>query len=188
MNRLLILIGLSALLCVGCSSNPSPSYHSLSDRPLTMASVSDRPGELWIEPVRLDSQVRHVGPVLMMPEGHLHLSRHQLWAAPLQDQLQRLTQESLQAALPQWQQHTSPSAWRLRIEVSRLFGSPNGEVFLTGQYSLFQGDQLQWQQSFQHQAQQDQAGYVAMTEQMRALWQQQMTVIAQQLASAPIQP
>ncbi|GAA4887667.1 PqiC family protein [Ferrimonas pelagia] len=184
MKRLLALI---AITLFGCSQTPAPTakHYSLAAQPLPLTEpVSLSTGTLILSSLTIDHHLQHKGPVLLMADGRLHISQQHRWAGALPNQLQRLTQESLAMLLPHWQQvgrkHT-PAPVVLEIEISRLFGAPDGTTRLSGRYRLYKQQQLILQRSFALEQQQAASGYAAMTDSMRSLWLSLMTQVSQSI-------
>ncbi|WP_241622188.1 membrane integrity-associated transporter subunit PqiC [Rosenbergiella australiborealis] len=106
MKKCLLL--LFAVCLTACSSTHSTKYYQLTasnDRAVTTASTSvlgQQPKVLWVETINLPDALAGSGIAFQTSEVQYRLAEQNLWASPLDQQLQQSLVTNLSNLMPNW--------------------------------------------------------------------------------------
>lgn len=168
-----LIISLSILGLVACSSQPTAvSYYQLAMPAMPVANSAGLPA-LYIAPIRVAAYLNGTGLVMQQSDVEYVITRQHLWADALEQQLQRqLTQYMLLALPAQPLRSIQLQAERqLILEIDRFHADPAGMAIISGRYRLLQQD-AEINQPFSYQVALDADGYPAMVSALSNAWQQ----------------
>ncbi|QKJ86639.1 membrane integrity-associated transporter subunit PqiC [Paramixta manurensis] len=178
-----------ALLLSACSSTSDTTYYQLpagqqvAPRSESSAiTVGNARPILWIEHVSVPDYLAGNGVVYQTNDVQYVIAANNLWASPLDQQLQQNLVTNLSSALPGWLISATPPTQphdTLNVNVTGFHGRYDGKVIVSGEWTLEHNDQLT-KQPFLVTLPQDADGYDAMVRTLAKGWQQE----AQQMANA----
>ncbi|CNH29317.1 lipoprotein [Yersinia intermedia] len=175
---------LAALLLSACSSEPGKTYYqlpALSAPATTSSSVASR--QLWIEHVGVADYLAATGVVYQTNDVQYVIASNNLWASPLDQQLQQTLVTNLSNALPGWLVSSQPldsDQDVLNVTVTGFHGRYDGRAIIRGVWILKHQGQL-IKQPFDLELKQSEDGYDALIRTLAQGWQQEATAIAAQL-------
>ncbi|MFZ1874423.1 MAG: membrane integrity-associated transporter subunit PqiC [Chania sp.] len=174
-----------ALLLSACSSTPSKTYYQLPalGEP---TQVSDAPAsrQLWLEHVNVADFLAQSGVVYQTNDVQYVIAQNNLWASPLDQQLQQTLVTNLSGALPGWVVSSQPMSSDqdvLNVTVSGFHGRYDGKAIIRGEWVLSHQGQL-IKRPFSLELQQGEDGYDALIRTLAQGWSQEAQVIAAQAA------
>lgn len=179
MTRLVLLAG--ALVLAGCASpsDPANRYMLPASQPVGPGVSSAVEHLLLIHPVRLAHYLDVDGIVLQLDDISLNAARQHLWAEPLGRQLERSLRARLAEHLPDTRVMRDEAslgrseALRLRLEVDRFQGQPDGLAVASGQWQLTAPDgRLLAMERFHAATELDGDGYPALVRALGSSWEQ----------------
>jgi uncharacterized protein len=141
-------VGLLLVLAAGCASTPSRFY-------TLTATAEPAPGlpasslSVVVGPVQIPALVDRPQLVLKVDANQVQLDEFNRWAAPLADEITRVTVGNLTLLLGTpdvWPSSASPAAgakMKLRIDVVEFEARPGEAVLIDANWSLRRGDTLQ---------------------------------------------
>ena len=136
-------VSTSALLMVlvGCSTSAPPAQEYLLMSQTVPALSTAYHGTVVVPTVSVPLYLAGNGMVLVSEQGQVSRARQNLWAEPLDTQLQRLALNRLEQRLPAAHWLTpfdlnSAQAQQLMINVARFDASPDGKLTINGQWLL----------------------------------------------------
>lgn len=175
-----------ALLLSACSSDGDKRYYQL---PLAApagvsASQSSSGHHLWLSRVSLSDYLAGNGLVYQTNEVQYVMANNNLWASPLEQQLQQTLVANLAAALPGWLVASSPYASdteqdTLEVNVTGFHGRWDGRAVVQGDWVLTHQGKIS-KQPFNLILAQDQDGYDALVKTLARGWQQVSQNIAKE--------
>ena len=177
-----------ALLLSACSSGPSKTYYqlpALSAPATASSSVASR--QLWIEHVGVADYLAAAGVVYQTNDVQYVIATNNLWASPLDQQLQQTLVTNLSHALPGWLVSSQPldsDQDVLNVTVTGFHGRYDGRAIIRGVWILKHQGQL-IKQPFNLELKQSEDGYDALIRTLAAGWQQEAATIAAQLQNTP---
>ncbi|AJC66714.1 membrane integrity-associated transporter subunit PqiC [Dickeya zeae] len=177
-------------LLAACSS-PQKVYYQL---PATTqgttqgtASLSVTPADsrqLWVAPVVLSDSLAGNGIVFQTSAVRYTIATNNLWASPLDQQLQQALASSLRTRLPGWNVVTngvaSAAASSLQINVTAFQGRFDGKAVIQGDWVLRSNKRIVTQ-PFSLEVSQTEDGYDALVAALGKGWQQVAEQISQRL-------
>lgn len=168
-----LIISLSLLTLVACSSKPTAVYYYQLAVPATPTADTASLPALYVAPIRVAAYLNGTGLVMQQSEVEYVITRQHLWADALEQQLQRQLQQHLLQALPaQPLRSVQAQAQRqLWLEIDRFHADPSGQAILSGRYRLAQ-QQTEINQPFSYQVALEADGYLAMVSALSRAWQQ----------------
>ncbi|MFS2224934.1 membrane integrity-associated transporter subunit PqiC [Pantoea sp. B65] len=176
-----------ALALSACSSTPETTYYQL---PAASAGQSDSAGSasspplLWVEHVSVPDYLAGNGVVYQTSDVQYVIAANNLWASPLDQQLQQTLVSNLSAALPQWIVSASPVGEQhdtLNVNISGFHGRYDGKVIVSGEWLLQHNNQL-IKRPFQLALAQNEDGYDALVRTLAKGWQQEAQQIANEIS------
>lgn len=188
MKKGLILI--VALLLSACSSESGKHYYQLpaviaaAGQPLAKAGAGDMTRPLWVEPVSVPDYLSGNGVAYQTSDVQYVIAANNLWASPLDQQLQQTLVSYLSQLMPGRLVSGSMSGSgdydTLSVSVTGFHGRYDGKAIISGAWILQRGDQT-LRQPFSLVLPQDKDGYPALIRTLSQGWQQEATAIAQQI-------
>ncbi|MCE3063730.1 membrane integrity-associated transporter subunit PqiC [Yersinia enterocolitica] len=175
---------IAALLLSACSSTPSKTYYqlpALSAPAGATSSVASR--QLWVEHVSVVDYLAAAGVVYQTNDVQYVIASNNLWASPLDQQLQQTLVTNLSNALPGWLVSSQPldsDQDVLNITVTGFHGRYDGRAIIRGVWILKRQGQLV-KQPFDLELKQGEDGYDALIRTLAEGWQQEAKSIAAQL-------
>lgn len=181
-----------ALLLSACSSGTDKQYYQLpavASSAGSAASGSTLTGAaqrvLWVEPVTVSDYLSGTGLAYQTSDVQYVLATNNLWASPLDQQLQQTLVSNLSPLLPGWLVSGTLSGSSdydtLSVTVTGFHGRYDGKAVITGSWILQQGDKTQ-RQPFSLILDQDKDGYAALVRTLAQGWQQEAVQMARQIS------
>lgn len=177
-----------ALTLAGCSSTPETNYYQLpsANKTTVVSSREDasRPA-VWVEHVAVPDYLAGNGVVFQRSDVQYVIASNNLWASPLDQQLQQTLVANLGEALPGWLVSASPlgqSQDKLNVNVTGFHGRYDGHAVISGDWILEHQGQI-IKRSFSLTLPQNKDGYDALVKTLAAGWQQEARVIANSIIS-----
>ncbi|NKI73824.1 membrane integrity-associated transporter subunit PqiC [Dickeya sp. CFBP 2040] len=172
-------------LLSACSS-PQKVYYQLpvvaQSSGLSVASAEGR--QLWVAPVTLADSLAGNGILFQTSAVRYTIATNNLWASPLDQQLQQALVASLRNGLPGWHVATtgvaSAAALRLQVNVTAFQGRFDGNAVIRGEWVL-QGSKRIVTQPFSIDVPQTEDGYDALVSALGKGWQQVAEQVSQRL-------
>ncbi|MBP2856738.1 membrane integrity-associated transporter subunit PqiC [Dickeya oryzae] len=174
------------LLLAACSS-PQKVYYQLpavtqgTTQGTTSLSVSR---QLWVAPIVLSDSLAGNGIVFQTSAVRYTIATNNLWASPLDQQLQQVLASSLRTRLPGWNVVTNgvadASASSLQINVTAFQGRFDGKAVIQGDWVLRSNKRIVTQ-PFSLDVAQTEDGYDALVAALGKGWQQVAEQISQRL-------
>ncbi|CAI1180952.1 membrane integrity-associated transporter subunit PqiC [Serratia quinivorans] len=173
-----------ALLLSACSSKPQKTYYQLQAlaAPAQVSSGSST-RQLWIEHVFVADYLSQNGVVYQTNDVRYVIAQNNLWASPLDQQLQQTLVTNLSNALPGWVVSTQPMSSDqdvLNITVSSFHGRFDGKAIISGEWML-KHHGLLFKRPFNLELKLDEDGYDALVRTLAEGWQKEAKSIAFQL-------
>ncbi|MEI7063462.1 membrane integrity-associated transporter subunit PqiC [Dickeya chrysanthemi] len=173
------------LLLSACSS-PQKVYYQLpaavQSTSLSVASAEGR--QLWVAPITLTDSLAGSGIVFQTSAVRYTIAGNNMWASPLDQQLQQALVASLRNGLPGWHVATtgvaSGVASRLQVNVTAFQGRFDGKAVIRGEWVL-QGSKRVVTQPFSIEVAQTEDGYDALVDALGKGWQQVAEQVRQRL-------
>lgn len=176
-----------ALALSACSSTPETTYYQLPAAAGTVTSSGSQAGSkpiLWIEHVSVPDYLAGNGVVYQTSDVQFVIAANNLWASPLDQQLQQTLVTNISSALPGWIVSASPLGERhdtLNVNVTGFHGRYDGNVIVSGEWVLQHDSQL-IKRPFLISLPQNEDGYDALVRTLAKGWQQESTQIANELS------
>src|SRR5471030_3564705 len=179
-----------ALFLTACSSSDQKTYYQLpvlSSAPaagsvLSSGMVEQR--KLWVEHVSVADYLAGSGLVFQTNDVQYVLTQNNLWASPLDQQLQQALVTYLTRDLPgrivSAQAANSAEQDVLNVNVTGFHGRNDGSAIISGSWVLTKEGQT-LQRSFNIVLKQNEDGYDALVRTLAAGWQQEASQIARQV-------
>lgn len=177
----IILMALGLSVSSGCSSVQELNFYQLPQQANTAASASMDAMVIVVEPVMVANYLNTNALILQTSDVQLVKTNQHQWAEALDQQLTRLLQQQLTAALPGHRvTDRAPQGpqQRLLVQVEQFHGTEQGMVKISGKYSLVNGEHT-IQQRFALELAQPEDGYPSMVATLGLGWQQVVTDISQ---------
>jgi len=179
-----------ALLLSGCSSDSAKHYYQLpamiptAGQPVAVAGAGDNTRPLWVEPVTVPDYLSGNGVAYQTSDVQYVIAVNNLWASPLDQQLQQTLVSYLGQLLPgrlvSGSMTGSSDYDTLSVTVTGFHGRYDGKAVISGAWILQRGDQT-LRQPFSLILPQPKDGYPALIRTLAAGWQQEATAIARQI-------
>ena len=128
------------LLLSACSSTPKKTYYQLQalGMPAPVSSgASTR--ELWLEHIFVADYLMQNGVVFQTNDVQYVIAQNNLWASPLDQQLQQTLVTNLSSALPGWVISSQPMSRNqdvLNVSISGFHGRFDGKAVIRGEWIL----------------------------------------------------
>ncbi|WP_337264033.1 MULTISPECIES: membrane integrity-associated transporter subunit PqiC [unclassified Serratia (in: enterobacteria)] len=172
-----------ALLLSACSGTPSKTYYQLPALGAT-TQVSEAPAsrQLWLEHVSVADFLAQSGVVYQTNDVQYVIAQNNLWASPLDQQLQQTLVSNLSGALPGWVVSSQPMSSDqdvLNVTISGFHGRYDGKAIIRGEWVLNHQGQL-IKRPFNLELKQEEDGYDALIRTLAQGWQQEALAIAAQ--------
>jgi len=182
------LILAAAVLLTACSSTPQTHYYQLptSQAPATViATPADGQSVVWVEHVSVPDYLAGNGVVYQASEVQYVIAANNLWASPLDQQLQQTLVSNLGQALPGWLISSKPLGANydtLNVNVTGFQGRYDGKAVISGEWLLeHQGRVIK--HAFNVVLPQSEDGYDALVSTLAQGWKQQADEIAKTLVT-----
>ncbi|MGG5215363.1 membrane integrity-associated transporter subunit PqiC [Rahnella variigena] len=179
-----------ALFLTACSSSDQKTYYQLpvlNSAPATgsaMSSGMTTQRHLWVERVSVADYLSGNGLVYQTNDVQYTLTQNNLWASPLDQQLQQSLVTYLRRDLPGYlvstQAVSSDDQDVLNVNVTAFHGRYDGTVVISGSWTLSRSGQM-IQRDFTLNLKQNEDGYDALVKTLAAGWQQEAGQIASQI-------
>ncbi|KEY59049.1 membrane integrity-associated transporter subunit PqiC [Serratia sp. DD3] len=172
------------LLLSGCSSTPSKTYYQLPALGTPVPVSNTLPSrQLWIEHVNVADFLAQNGVVYQTNDVQLVMGQNNLWASPLDQQLQQTLLSNLGGALPGWVVSSQPMNSEqavLNVTINGFHGRYDGRAIVRGEWVLsYQGKLIK--QPFNLELKQSEDGYDALVRTLAQGWLQEAQEIATQV-------
>ncbi len=177
----------AALLLSACSSTIDNTYYQLPSTPAVMqvrTGGEAQPPVLWVEQVAVPDYLSGNGLVYQTSDVKYVIAANNLWASPLDQQLQQTLVANLSKALPRWLISTAPLGEKhdmLNVTVTGFQGRYDGRAVVSGEWVLQHNGRVV-KQGFYMTLPQNEDGYDALVRTLAIGWQQ----TAQQIAKTVI--
>jgi hypothetical protein len=182
-----------ALFLTACSSSDQKTYYQLPIVGNASATTAANSGnllpqgqqrQLWIEHVSVADYLAGNGLVFQTNDVQYVLTQNNLWASPLDQQLQQSLVTYLGRDLPGRVVSAQPANNAeqdvLNVNVTGFHGRYDGSALISGSWVLSRDGQT-IQRSFNLTLKQNEDGYDALVRTLAAGWQQEASQIASQL-------
>lgn len=141
-------IALLAIVLVGCTSKPTLlNYYTLHDpqAQTKTAPLSHEVKTIHMSRVKLPDYLKQRNLAFLLTDTQLHFAPQHVWAEPLYDGVYQSLAKSLMRdyriyATTNMKYEMSSSTQELRIQIDDFIASYDGQVVLSGQYWVEQGD------------------------------------------------
>ena len=182
-----ILIALLTVYLTACSSSDTPRYYQLTTPPggaLTHTSstvLGQQPKRLWIQSINLPDALAGTGIAFQTSDVQYRIAEQNLWASPLDQQLQQSLVTNLSNLLPNWlvtNTLTDGQPDSLNVTITAFQGRWDGHALVKG-YWLYQHQEETTRQPFEIVVPLKDDGYQALVQALSSAWYQE----AQQIAS-----
>ncbi|KHN56510.1 membrane integrity-associated transporter subunit PqiC [Pectobacterium fontis] len=174
-----------ALVLSACSSsNTQKTYYQLptiADTHTTQGTVIQG-HPLWVEHVSVADYLVNAGLVYQTNDVQYVIASNNLWASPLDQQLQQALVTNLGQRLPGWVVTTQPQGNDqavLNVSVTGFHGRYDGKVIVSGEWMLTYQEKV-FKRPFSLMLPQKEDGYDALVRTLAQGWQQVSQSIAQQ--------
>ncbi|RLM23052.1 hypothetical protein BIY29_11130 [Brenneria alni] len=176
------------LLLTACGSNTQKTYYQLpamqdATTPVEK-TVNDR--QLWLEHVSVADYLANVGLVYQTNDVQYVIASNNVWASPLEQQLQQSLVANLGHAMPGWLVTTQPQGSEqsvLNISVTAFHGRYDGKAVISGEWVLNHHGRV-LKQPFNVVLPQSEDGYDALVRTLAIGWRQVAQSIARQAVLA----
>ena len=179
-----------ALFLTACSSSDQKTYYQLPVLSSTastgsvMSSGAATQRHLWVERVSVADYLAGSGLVYQTNDVQYTLTQNNLWASPLDQQLQQSLVTYLLRDLPGYlvstQAVSSDEQDVLNVNVTAFHGRYDGTVVISGSWTLSRSGQM-IQRDFTLNLKQNEDGYDALVKTLAVGWQQEAGQIASQI-------
>lgn len=185
------LIALAALSISACSSTVKTTYYQLpagdASAAVSVSSNALTTGQpvLWVQQVTVPDHLAGSGVVYQTSDVKYVIASQNLWASPLDQQLQQTLVTNLSRALPGRLVSSTPLSEQhdtLNVNVTGFQGRYDGKAVISGEWVLQHQERL-IKQPFNLILPQQEDGYDALVRTLAKGWQQQARQIAQTLAA-----
>lgn len=176
-----------ALLLSACSSTPQKTYYQLPamSAPAQQGSAASASHQLWLEHVGVADYLAQNGVVYQTNDVQYVIGQNNLWASPLDQQLQQSLVTNLSNALPGWLVSSQPMSSDqdvLNVTITGFHGRYDGKAIIRGEWVLNrQGRMIK--RPFSLALTQSEDGYDALVRTLATGWQQEAQAIASQLGA-----
>ncbi|MFI8418210.1 membrane integrity-associated transporter subunit PqiC [Serratia sp. NPDC078593] len=172
-----------ALILSACSSQPQKTYYQLPAlNTSAQVSATSASRQLWLEHVSVADYLAQSGVVYQTNDVQYVIGKNNLWASPLDQQLQQSLVTNLSNALPGWLVSSQPMSSDqdvLNVTITGFHGRYDGKAIIRGEWVLKHQDRL-IKRPFNLELKQDEDGYDALVRAMAVGWQQEAQAIAVQ--------
>ncbi|MCL2895513.1 membrane integrity-associated transporter subunit PqiC [Brenneria tiliae] len=177
-----------ALLLTACSGGSQKTYYQLPSAPEAVAPVEKTQNgrQLWLEHVSVADYLANAGLVYQTNDVQYVIASNNLWASPLDQQLQQSLVANLGRSMPGWLVTTQPQGGEqsvLNITVTAFHGRYDGNVVIGGEWVLNHHGQVR-KQPFNVVLPQSEDGYDALVRTLAQGWREVAQSIARQAAAA----
>src|SRR5476651_2312082 len=180
-----------ALFLTACSSSDHKTYYQLPVLDTTSVAISGssiipqgEQRQLWVEHVSVADYLAGSGLVYQTNDVQYTLTQNNLWASPLDQQLQQSLVTYLRRDLPGYlvsgQPASSDDQDVLNVNVTGFHGRYDGIVVVSGSWTLTRQGQTV-QRDFALNLKQGEDGYDALVRTLATGWQQEASQIAAQV-------
>ena len=173
-----------ALLLSACSSTPQKTYYQLPALGTpAQVSGSTTSRQLWLEHVSVADYLAQSGVVYQTNDVQYVIAQNNLWASPLDQQLQQTLVTNLSSALPGWVVSSQPMSSEqdvLNVTISGFHGRFDGKAIIRGEWML-KHHGLLFKRPFNLELKLDEDGYDALVRTLAEGWQKEAKSIAFQL-------
>jgi len=170
-----------ALAVSACSSTPESHYYQLpvaANNSVVSSQPYSRP--VWVESVSIPDYLAGNGVVYQSNDVQYVIATSNLWASPLNQQLQQTLVSNLSAELPGAVVSATPIGQQqdiLNVTVTGFHGRYDGKAVVSGEWMLQRDGQL-YKHAFMLTLPQDKDGYDSLIRTLAQGWQQISTQIA----------
>ncbi|CAB1214496.1 membrane integrity-associated transporter subunit PqiC [Serratia liquefaciens] len=172
-----------ALVLSACSSTPQKTYYQLPALGAPkQVSGGETSRQLWLEHVTVADYLAQNGVVYQTNDVQYVIAQNNLWASPLDQQLQQTLVTNLSSALPGWVVSSQPMSSDqdvLNVTISGFHGRFDGKAIIRGEWVLSHQGKLT-KQPFSLELKQGEDGYDALVRTLAQGWQQEAQSIASQ--------
>ncbi|CAI1039485.1 membrane integrity-associated transporter subunit PqiC [Serratia entomophila] len=174
-----------ALLLSACSSTPQKTYYQLPALgvPAQVSGSGASTRQLWLEHVGVADYLAQNGVVYQTNDVQYVIGQNNLWASPLDQQLQQTLVTNLSSALPGWVVSSQPMSSDqdvLNVTISGFHGRFDGTAIIRGEWVLNHQGRLT-KRPFNLELKQSEDGYDALVRTLAEGWQKEAKSIALQL-------
>jgi len=184
-----LIIG-AVLLLAGCSSTIDTTYYQLpagSNMARVSSDASASQPMIWVEQVSVPDYLAGNGLVYQTSDVKYVIAANNLWASPLDQQLQQTLVSNLGQALPGRLVASQPlgdTHDTLSVHVTGFHGRYDGAVVISGEWLLNHQGQL-IKRPFHLEMKQQKDGYDEMVKVLAQGWAQESANIAREIARLP---
>ncbi|MDU3785651.1 MAG: membrane integrity-associated transporter subunit PqiC, partial [Serratia marcescens] len=151
--------------------------------PAAASSSGASTRQLWLEHVSVADYLAQSGVVYQTNDVQYVIAQNNLWASPLDQQLQQTLVTNLSSALPGWVVSSQPMSSDqdvLNVTVSGFHGRFDGKAIVRGEWVLNRQGRL-IKRPFSLELKQGEDGYDALVRTLAQGWQQEAQAIAAQM-------
>lgn len=173
-----------ALVLTACSSTPETTYYQLPaatapSQPASSLAAGGKPA-IFVEHVSVPDYLAGNGLVYQSSDVKYVIASNNLWASPLDQQLQQTLVTNLSHALPDSLVSSTPLGQQqdtLNVNVTGFHGRYDGQVVISGEWVLEHQGQI-IKRAFALTLPQTEDGYDALVRTLAEGWQQEASQIA----------
>ncbi|MCG8709066.1 membrane integrity-associated transporter subunit PqiC [Brenneria sp. 4F2] len=175
------------LLLSACSGNTQKTYYQLPVTPDGAAAAESAVNgqQLWLEHVTVADYLANPGLVYQTNDVQYVIASNNLWASPLDQQLQQSLVTNLSHGMPGWLVTAQPQGSEqsvLNVSVTAFHGRYDGKAVISGEWVLKHQGQV-FKRPFTVVLAQSEDGYDALVKTLAQGWAQVAQSIAQQVAA-----
>jgi len=184
-----ILIALLAVCLTACSGPATTKYYQLTTPQgaalphVSSSGFGGSPKRLWVQSINLPDALASTGIAFQTSEVQYRLAEQNLWASPLDQQLQQTLVTNLSNLLPNWlvtNTLVEDEPDSLTVTVTAFQGRWDGHAVVKG-YWLYQHQGETIRQPFEIVVALKDDGYPALVQALSAAWYQEAQQIASQI-------
>lgn len=178
------LIVAAACALAACSSGENKTYYQLPvGQSGAQSTAHQSKNLLWVEQVSIPDYLAGNGVVYQTSDVQYVIASNNLWASPLDQQLQQTLVTNLSSALPGWVVSSQPMSSDqdvLNVTISGFHGRFDGKAIVRGEWVLNRQGRL-IKRPFSLELKQGEDGYDALVRTLAQGWQQEAQAIAAQM-------
>lgn len=179
-----------AMLATACSSTPETTYYQLpaaSKGAVASSPVTASRPAIFVQHVSVPDYLAGNGLVYQSSDVKYVIASNNLWASPLDQQLQQTLVSNLNQALPGWVVSATPLGQTqdtLSVNVTAFHGRYDGQAVISGEWVLDHQGSIT-RKSFSLTLPQKEDGYDALVRMLAQGWSQEAGNIANAIRSNP---
>lgn len=179
-----------AVCLTACSSSKTTKYYQLTSPQgsgtvaTSRSAFGQQPRHLWVQSINLPDALANTGIAFQTSEVEYRLTEQNLWASPLDQQLQLTLINNLSNLMPNWLVTNSSLKGdndSLAVTVTAFQGRWDGHALVKG-YWVYQHQDEAVRRSFEQIVPLNDNGYPALVKALSQAWYQEAEQLASQIS------